>query len=212
MNKTDFLLSLKFQKGVGYVTMLKIACQLDIDEVNEEKLKQLDLPDSLYQISLKAIHDQQAKRMIERIRKQCRVISFFDDIYPQKLREIYQPPLILFGRGDFSLLKNKAVAIVGARAASDYSRYVINHLMPDIVKHNLTIVSGLAQGVDGLAHQAALANQGKTIAVVGNGLNHYFPKQNYNLQNKIIEHGLLLSEYLPDTPPRPFRFPQRNIL
>lgn len=210
MNKTDFLLKLKLQKGVGYIKTLKIASQLDTEEVDAFQLQHLGLPDSLQEISLRAFYDQKATTIIERIRKQCHVISFFDQVYLEKLRQIYQPPLILFGRGDFSLLNRAAVAIVGARMATKYSQVTIERLMPDLIKKDRVIVSGLADGVDSMAHQAALKNGGKTIAVVGNGLNHYYPSINQKIQDEIAAKGLLLSEYLPDTPPRPYRFPERN--
>ncbi|TSO26272.1 DNA-processing protein DprA [Lactobacillus sp. LL6] len=210
MNTKEFLLRLKLQKGIGYVKMLQIASQLDTDEVNIENLEQMQLSFDLREKAINAYHNDDYKRTIERINAQCKVVSFFDDEYPEKLRQIYQPPLILFARGDVSLLQQKIITIVGARAATVYSQNVISELTPKLVKENYVIASGLAKGVDRMAHEASLANHGKTIAVVGNGLNHYYPIQNQNLQNEIIKSGLLLSEYLPDTPPRPFRFPERN--
>lgn len=210
MNKTEFLLRLKLQKGVGYVKMLQIASQLDTDEIDPLQLNAMDLSLSLREICLRAYRDDHCEKAVERIKQQCQVISFFDDAYPEKLRQIYQPPLILFARGDLSLLKQKIVTIVGSRLATTYSQQVINGLMPDLVANGQVIASGLAKGVDGMAHRAALKFHGKTIAVVGNGLNHFYPMQNHYLQDEIVQKGLLISEYLPDTPPRPFRFPQRN--
>ncbi|RVU71818.1 MULTISPECIES: DNA-processing protein DprA [Lactobacillus] len=210
MNKTDFLLKLKLQKGIGYVKLLQIASQLDVEEVDSAAVQKLDLPFNLAAAAFKALNDEQADQTVARIKKQCQVISFFNQEYPDRLREIYQPPLILFARGNVSLLKSKIVTIVGARLASHYSQEVIDRLMPNLVASNLTIASGLAKGVDGFAHRACLKNNGQTIAVVGNGLNHYYPSQNHGLQDQIVDKGLIISEYLPDTPPRPFRFPQRN--
>jgi len=210
MNKTDFLLRLKLQKGIGYVKMLRIASQLDTDDVNISAIQSMALPSALKEASFAALNDQKAERMIYRIKKQCKVLTFFDSLYPEKLRQIYQPPLILFARGDLTLLQRKIITIVGSRLATAYSKIVINNLVPSLVKKHLVIASGLAKGVDGMAHTATLRNNGKTIAVVGNGLNHFYPMSNHGIQEKIVENGLLLSEYLPDTPPRPFRFPERN--
>ncbi|WP_333583012.1 DNA-processing protein DprA [Lactobacillus acetotolerans] len=210
MNKTDFLLRLKLQKGIGYVKMLRIASQLDTDDVNISAIQSMALPSALKEASFAALNDQKAERMIYRIKKQCKVLTFFDSLYPEKLRQIYQPPLILFARGDLTLLQRKIITIVGSRLATSYSKIVINNLVPSLVKKHLVIASGLAKGVDGMAHTATLRNNGKTIAVVGNGLNHFYPMSNHGIQEKIVENGLLLSEYLPDTPPRPFRFPERN--
>lgn len=210
MNKTDFLLKLKLQKGIGYVKLLQIASQLDTEEVDPVQLNALDLPLKLREICLKTYRDEKADSTIARIKGQCQVISFFDNEYPEKLRQIYQPPIILFARGDVSLLKRKIVTIVGARMATEYSNQVIKRMMPNLLAQDFVVASGLAKGVDSFAHKAALDNNGKTIAVIGNGLNHYYPMQNHALQDQIVDKGLLISEYLPDTPPRPFRFPERN--
>lgn len=212
MNKTDFLLRLKLQKGIGYVKMLQIAMQLDTEEIDPIQLNGLDLPLALRETCLKAYQDDRAGLAVSRISQQCKVISFFDNEYPERLRQIYQPPLILFARGNLKLLNQKIATIVGSRLATAYSQEVINKMVPELVKQKIVIASGLAKGVDTMAHQAALGNNGRTIAVLGNGLNHFYPMQNHFLQEQIASSGLLLSEYLPDTPPRPFRFPQRNRL
>ncbi|WP_103751598.1 DNA-processing protein DprA [Lactobacillus panisapium] len=210
MKTTNFLLRLKLQKGTGYVKMLKIASQLDTADVNLKALMKMDLPSNLKRASLAAYNDDQAEIYVNRIKKQCQVISFFDDVYPEQLRQIYRPPLVLFAQGDVNLLQQKIVTIVGSRMATSYSRSVLTKLVPHLVKKGWVIASGLAKGVDVMAHKAALTSEGKTIAVVGNGLNHFYPLSNYHVQEQIIRRGLILSEYLPDTPPRPFRFPQRN--
>ena len=212
MNKSDFLLRLKLQKGIGYVKMLQIAMQLDTEEIDPIQLNGLDLPLALRETCLKAYQDDRAGLAVSRISQQCKVISFFDNEYPERLRQIYQPPLILFARGNLKLLNQKIATIVGSRLATAYSQEVINKMVPGLVKQKIVIASGLAKGVDTMAHQAALGNNGRTIAVLGNGLNHFYPMQNHFLQEQIASSGLLLSEYLPDTPPRPFRFPQRNRL
>ena len=210
MKITNFLLRLKLQNGIGYVKMLQIASQLPTSEVNPEIIKQMDLPSKLIKSALTAFYDQQAEAKITRIKKQCQIISFFDQVYPQKLREIYRPPLILFAQGNLKLLQENVITIVGSRQATDYSQLVLNKIVPQLVKNNFVIASGLAMGVDVMAHSATLNNGGKTIAVIGNGLNHFYPERNSQIQRQIINEGLVLSEYLPDTPPRPFRFPERN--
>lgn len=210
MNTKEYLLRLKLQKGIGYVKMLQIASQLDTDTVTEDKISKMQLTSDLREKAISAYYNEDYSRAILRINAQCRVVSFFDQEYPEKLRQIYQPPLIIFARGDISLLQEKIVTIVGARSATVYSKSVIDELVPNILKDNYVIASGLAKGVDRMAHEATLNNGGKTIAVVGNGLNHYYPAQNQALQTKIEQKGLIISEYLPDTPPRPFRFPERN--
>lgn len=210
MKITNFLLRLKLQNGIGYVKMLQIASQLPTSEVNPEIIKQMDLPSELIKSALTAFYNQQAEAKIVQIKKQCQIISFFDQMYPQKLREIYRPPLILFAQGNLKLLQENVITIVGSRQATDYSQLVLNKIVPQLVKSNFVIASGLAMGVDVMAHSATLNNGGKNIAVIGNGLNHFYPERNSQIQRQIINEGLVLSEYLPDTPPRPFRFPERN--
>lgn len=211
MKKTEFLLKLKLQKGIGYVKSLTIANQLtDETEIEFEELEQIELTEELMDVCYRAFQDDQLDRMVQQIKQQCDVISFFDEAYPEKLRQIYRPPMVLFTRGDISLLQKEIITIVGSRYPTKYSQDVINRLVPNIVQSGQVVASGLAKGVDALAHKAALFNQGKTIAVIGNGLNFSYPMQNFALQEEIVQKGLLISEYLPDTPPRPYRFPERN--
>lgn len=210
MNITDFLLRLKLTKNIGYKKSLMIASQLQENYVTKEQLKALNIPEDTKRLALMAFESEEYNSKLDRIYQQCQVISFFDDIYPMQLREIYCPPLILFAKGNIELLQKEIVVIVGSRYPTKYSEKVIKVLVPQIKVQHYLVASGLARGVDSLAHKVAIENDIGTIAVVGNGLNHFYPKENYELQNKIAETGLILSEYLPDTPPRPFRFPERN--
>jgi DNA processing protein len=168
------------------------------------------LPDELILKVESAFFNDRFESAIERVQRQFKIITFFDDLYPVKLREIYRPPVLLFAMGDLGLLEREITVIVGSRTPTAYSRQVIENLMPELLRRKQVIASGLAQGVDAIAHQTTLNYGGKTIAVVGNGLNYFYPQGNMDLQRAIAKKGLLLSEYLPDTPPKPFRFPERN--
>ena len=138
-----------------------------------------------------------------------KALNFLDDCYPEQLRNIYNPPALLFYEGDKNLLLTKCLAIVGSRNASDYSYGCINGLVPKIIQE-YTIVSGLAAGVDSWAHQAALNCGGKTIAVIGSGLDVCYPKVNSTLQASICRLGLVISEYPPKSSIQRWHFPQRN--
>ncbi|UQS85405.1 DNA-processing protein DprA [Apilactobacillus apisilvae] len=137
-------------------------------------------------------------------------ISIFDDEYPINLRESYLPPIVLFYFGDLSLLNTKKLGIVGARKCTDYSFTILNKIVPTVVNSNITIVSGLADGVDKLSHQCTIANEGNTIAVIGTGLDVYYPKKNEQLQRTIAISNLLISEYPVGSKPLRFHFPERN--
>ena len=211
MNKTEFLLRLKMQKGLSYLKILQVMQQMPPDEdVDHEWLSCLELPDELILKVESAFFNDRFESAIERVQRQFKIITFFDDLYPVKLREIYRPPVLLFAMGDLGLLEREITVIVGSRTPTAYSRQVIENLMPELLRRKQVIASGLAQGVDAIAHKTTLNYGGKTIAVVGNGLNYFYPQGNMDLQRAIAKKGLLLSEYLPDTPPKPFRFPERN--
>jgi len=139
------------------------------------------------------------------------VVTLLDPDYPPLLKEIIDPPLALHVRGDRSLLARHAIAIVGSRRASPYAVNAAKHLAPPLASEAmLVIVSGLARGVDAAAHEAALDAHGKTIAVLGTGIDLVYPKSNRPLFRRIEKEGLIVSEFPPGTPPLPQNFPIRN--
>lgn len=211
MKLTEFLLRLKFEPTIGYVKMLQIVTLLGCPaEVERQDLLQLALPIAGRNHVLHAFASHDFARKVAQVQAQCSVIGVGDDLYPDQLRQIYRPPLLLFARGRLELLQKRITVIVGARYPTAYSDRVLQRLVPNLVAENWVIASGLARGVDAAAHRAALAANGATIAVIGNGLNYFYPSQNRSLQQSIGQRGLVLSEYLPDTPPRPYFFPARN--
>lgn len=137
-------------------------------------------------------------------------ITIVDHDYPALLKEIYCPPLVLFYAGRRDLLAGQMLEIVGARQMTSYGEGVLRGIVPAMVQNNLTIVSGLAAGVDGLSHRLTLQNHGKTIAVVGCGLDLVYPRQHQQLQAEVIREGLVLSEYGLGEAPLAFHFPERN--
>lgn len=130
--------------------------------------------------------------------------------YPSLLAEIPAPPPVLYYRGELLETDHTAVAIVGTRRMTSYGREMTARLAGDLARAGVTIVSGLARGVDGIAHQAALDAGGRTIAVLGSGINRIYPPEHRNLATRIAEQGAMLSDYLPDTPPDGVNFPPRN--
>ncbi|MGG3466655.1 DNA-processing protein DprA [Neobacillus pocheonensis] len=139
------------------------------------------------------------------------VITIFDKEYPANLKEIFQPPWALFAKGDLSLLeKGPKLAVVGSRQATQYGKNAIRLIFPELIENDLLIVSGLAKGIDALAHEYAIKNGGNTIAVIAGGLYHIYPKDNMNLALEMMKTQLVISEYPPDTKPQRWHFPARN--
>jgi DNA processing protein len=132
-----------------------------------------------------------------------------DPFYPSNLREIFDPPLVLYGAGRPEVLNEPAVAVVGARRPSPYGRAAAERLAKDLAAAGLTVVSGLARGIDSASHWGALGS-GITVAVLGSGLNDIYPPENKGLFRKIAERGAVVTEFPPEMPPFSFHFPLRN--
>lgn len=137
-------------------------------------------------------------------------LMYEDALYPKRLKEIYLPPVVLFYKGRLELFNRLSIGIVGARNHTPYSKEALEYLLPDILERKVSIISGLARGVDSLAHQLTLDLKSETIAVIGNGINVTYPKENKALYDAIGKKGLILSEYPLDSPPLKFHFPYRN--
>ena len=140
-----------------------------------------------------------------------KIIKITDSKYPQRLKNIKNPPKILYALGDINLLNKESIAIVGTRNSTAYGRGVAQKFAKEISEQGICVVSGLAEGIDTFAHVGAKGEIGKTIAVMGNGLNRVYPSQNKKLFLDILnEGGCIISEYEPDEEERPENFPARN--
>ncbi len=153
-------------------------------------------------------------KIIEKIEKNEILVSFIkEDSYPELLKNIYDPPPILYYQGNLKTNWQKSLSIVGSRHPSFYGQKVVKNIVSNLVNSDLNIISGLAIGIDSLAHEESLLNNLKTVAVLGSGLNEnvIYPKSNKKLIKNIVENrGLLISEFAPLTPPWPQNFPKRN--
>jgi len=130
--------------------------------------------------------------------------------YPERLRDLHDPPALLFARGNLDLLALPTVAIVGTRAHTAYGADVARSVGADMARAGALVISGLAHGIDRFAHEATLDAGGATAAVVGCGIDVVYPRHHAMLHERIARDGLLLSEFLPGTPPLAHHFPQRN--
>lgn len=138
------------------------------------------------------------------------VLAFGGPRYPERLKELHDPPPVLFAHGRLELLERRALAIVGARRPSSYGRDLARGLSAGVSRAGIVVVSGMARGIDGIAHAAALA--GGTIGVLGSGVDVIYPRESTRLFRRIREEGLLLSEFMPGEPPLRYHFPRRNRL
>lgn len=137
-------------------------------------------------------------------------IPYTCDDYPSRLKEIHDFPPVLFIRGSLSSADQNSIAVVGTRKASGYGRQVTEEIVSDLSRNNISIISGLARGIDTIAHRAALDVAGRTLSIFACGLDIVYPAENQSMAKRIMENGALISEYPPGTKPKPEYFPRRN--
>ncbi|MFC2950122.1 DNA-processing protein DprA [Virgibacillus sediminis] len=156
-------------------------------------------------------HNEQLWQQVESDDRHYQIITIVDEIYPPMIKPIKDQPLVLYALGNVELLKHHpSLSIIGTRNPTEEAAAKMKFIIPPLLEKDCLIVSGMAKGIDSYAHRLALYNGGKTIAVLGSGFLHIYPRQNEILFKQIAEKGLLLSEYPPHTPPSKFHFPERN--
>ena len=166
--------------------------------------------------TIQELHDSEildkANAEIERLEAlDARVVTREDEVYPPLLREIHDPPIALYVRGDLeAACRRPCVALVGSRRCSTYGTNAAQALARELAANGITIVSGLARGIDGASHRGALEAGGRTVAVVGTGLETTYPKEHRGLEQEILAQGAVISEFPLGTPPLPQNFPYRN--
>ncbi|MFD1018169.1 DNA-processing protein DprA [Thalassobacillus hwangdonensis] len=157
------------------------------------------------------LHDETYRRLMETSMNKYSITAFLDADYPALLKCIPDPPLVLYLNGDPSLLHTMpSISVIGTRRPSKDAFDTMNHLLPPLIKHGWVIVSGMAVGVDQFAHQLSMRYDGKTIAVIGSGFEHIYPKSNTTLYHRIADSHLVVSEYPPHVKAQRHHFPERN--
>ena len=150
-------------------------------------------------------------KLWERIEKQgIKILTWQDASYPDRLKEIDQPPPVLYVRGDYLPDDLFAVAIVGTRRVTPYGRQITEELSAFLAANGITVISGLARGVDAIAHQSTLKAGGRSIGVLGSGVDKIYPPEHRGLAEQMMERGAIISDYAPGTPPDASNFPPRN--
>ena len=215
MDDKKYWVGFNLIKGIGAVRMQALIHHFD-DLESAWKGTPIELAGA--GLSLKLIERiNQARANIDlekvwaRIESQgIQVLTWEDEAYPQRLKEIDQPPPVLYVRGNYVPDDLFAVAIVGTRRVTPYGRQITEELASFLASHGITVVSGLARGVDAIAHHSALKAGGRTIGVLGSGVDKIYPPEHRQLAEKMMEQGAIVSDYAPGTPPDASNFPPRN--
>ena len=191
----------KFNNPIG-IWNAKKEDLLKVEGIGEKAAE--EILNNKYRIDL----DKDIKRMKE---ENIELISIYDKDYPENLKQIYDKPISIYVKGNKKILNEFSLAIIGCRENSNYGKEVAIAVAKGLAKNNIITVSGLARGIDSIAHKETLKQNGKTIAVIGSGLDIIYPSENVNLVKEIIKNdGVLISEYPLGTKPLKMHFPARN--
>jgi DNA processing protein len=176
-----------------------------------QALRAAGLSSKLVDTLLQVRTDVSLEQVWERIHAQgIQVLTWEDDGYPRRLKEINQPPPVLYLRGDLIPDDEWAVAVVGTRRITAYGRQVTEEIAGSLARSGVSVISGLARGIDAVAHRATLASGGRTLAVLGSGVDRIYPPENRSLAEEVIHQGAVISDYALGTPPEGVNFPPRN--
>lgn len=202
-------------KGIGAVRLRQLQDYFGNLEIawsaSYEALRHAGLGEKVSRSFIQSRQDMNLEFEMERISKLgIKVVTVMEDDYPRRLKEIDQPPPVLFIKGNLHHQDDWAVAIVGTRQNSAYGRQLTEELASFLAVNHITVVSGLARGIDIIAHEAALKAGGRSIAVLGCGVDQIYPPEHRNTAERMVCNGALISEYAVGTPPDGLNFPPRN--
>jgi len=215
MDTKAYWVGFNMVRGIGAVrlkALLEHFGSLDIAwQASADELRSVGLNEKIIENLLKVRNQVDLERLWEKIESQgIQVVTWEDPIYPRRLKEIDQPPPTLYVRGELTLEDEWSIAVVGTRRMTVYGRQVAEEVSRFLASNHVTVVSGLARGVDAVAHQSALQAGGRTIAVLGSGVDTIYPPENRKMAEEICKYGALISEYVPGTQPESTNFPPRN--
>ena len=216
VEESFYWLGLSLTPGVGTILFKRLLDQFKTPEaVFRAPVKELLRVEGLGEKVAGEIKKGPPEKRLEKELQSVKEVGGFlltlrDEAYPKRLREIHDPPPVLYVRGDLRKEDELAVSIVGSRKTSPYGRMFAEKISRDLVRHGITIVSGMARGIDSVAHWGAISEGGRTIAVLGCGIDVIYPSENRSLFGKIIEKGAVLSEFPMGSLPEGGHFPKRN--
>ena len=214
--ETVSLIHLNMIQGVGLKTVQVLrdvfgSAERALQATSEELRKTEQLSPTMRDLLSRKPVQYPIERELELIHEYgCQVVTLYDDAYPSRLKEIDTPPVVLYIRGELTTEDTLSISLVGSRDAKDYGRKVGYRLSYQLAQRGLTVVSGLAKGIDTSAHRGTLEAGGRTIAVMGSGLSFIYPAANSALAEKITASGALISEFPMGVKPKPRNFPRRN--
>ncbi|MBN2108297.1 MAG: DNA-processing protein DprA [Deltaproteobacteria bacterium] len=211
-----YWIALRLIAGIGNVTCRNLLARFGSPEsvfhAGRDDLAQVEgMGPQTVEAIARFRHSDAIDREIERIEAAgVRALTIVSPEYPDNLRNIYDPPPLLYVKGSLKPKDQSALAVVGSRSSSDYGRQAALDICREVAAAGLTVVSGMARGIDSVAHAAALAAKGRTIAVLGCGVDIVYPLENKRLYDRIAENGAVVSEYSMGTKPNAYNFPARN--
>ncbi|UOQ93209.1 DNA-processing protein DprA [Halobacillus shinanisalinarum] len=169
------------------------------------------VPSTNSQIIYKHIHDTSIMKKLDTEEQLYGCVTIFDKDYPELLKIIPDPPLVLYTKGNAKLLQHPLpLSVVGTRTPSNYALPAMRQILTPLIKSNFCMISGMAMGIDQYVHRLAIQYGGTTIAVIGSGFDHIYPRNNLALYKHMCDSQLIISEHPPDRPPRKYHFPERN--
>lgn len=216
MEDKFYWLALSLVQGVGAILFKRLVTAFgsprSVFEASPEALQQVEGVGAKTAYHIKAFFKTDIlRKQLQLLEKhQVQIVTLADSGYPELLRTIFDPPPVLYIKGTLSERDRLAVAVVGSRKSSSYGRLTAEKICLDLVSRGVTVVSGLARGIDSFAHRGALKGRGRTIAVLGNGVDYVYPRENRKLYEEIVEKGAVISEFPLGTPPDRKNFPVRN--
>ena len=215
MDDKKFWIGFNLIKGIGAVRMQGLLAYFgDLESAwrsSQAELAEAGLGLKVIERVVQARESVDLDKVWEKIEKQgIKILTWQDETYPQRLKEIDQPPPVLYIRGEYLPDDLFAVSIVGTRRVTPYGRQITEELASFLAANGMTVISGLARGVDVIAHQTSLKAGGRTIGILGSGVDRIYPPEHRALAEQIMERGAIISDYPPGTPPDASNFPPRN--
>jgi len=216
MNSRETLIWLNSIKGVGNRTIDKLTKHfVDISNIWTASTNYImslcDIDEKIKNEIISNRNGNYFERLTSYILKNdIRVITYLDEDYPEKLKNIFDYPKVLYSKGEFNIENKVAIAIVGSRKATSYGKWAAEKFSRELARMGISIISGMARGIDTEAHKGAIKEHGHTIAVLGCGVDVVYPSSNRELYKDIISNGCVISEFSPGTHPINYNFPLRN--